>query len=422
MRFMLLLPILVFAAPLRADEPAVVIRNATVETLAAAGRLDRATVLIRNGKIAAVGKDVAVPEDAKVIDAHGGTVMPGLVDPHFEVSIASATADAGPRTIVVRGQVITLPAGGGRSAGGYTRIADNFYPYDAGYKPLPRVGLTRLNLVTGGTGQAAVVRATPNEPEQMLDRADGIAFVSVSNSTDSLDQVRSRLEAAARAKTGGGSGGAPGRPTGQTPMAGAQLWADVLDGKTPLLAAVANPAAVLHLLKALEPYKNVQLTVFATGATLAETVDALKARKVRVILRPGLELVTNTRDRFAPARLLHEAGIEFGFSLTAKPPSAADLPAAAGAQPTTAGPDDNPAAQDFPLFPVAVLVKAGLPRQAALEALAKRPAALIGLGATHGTIEPGKAADLLLFTGDPLDPGSRLRLTLIDGRTAYAHD
>ena len=39
----------------------------------------------------------------------------------------------------------------------------------------------------------------------------------------------------------------------------------------------------------------------------------------------------------------------------------------------------------------------------------------------HGTIEPGKAADLLLYTGDPLDPSSRLRLTLIDGRTAYAN-
>ena len=76
---------------------------------------------------------------------------------------------------------------------------------------------------------------------------------------------------------------------------------------------------------------------------------------------------------------------------------------------------------DFPLFPVAVLVKTGLPRAAALEALAKRPATILGMGATHGTIEPGKAADLLLFSGDPLDPASRLRRTIIDGRTAYAN-
>jgi imidazolonepropionase-like amidohydrolase len=68
-----------------------------------------------------------------------------------------------------------------------------------------------------------------------------------------------------------------------------------------------------------------------------------------------------------------------------------------------------------------MLVKTGLPRQAALEALTKKPAALLGLDKTHGAIEPGKGADLLLFTGDPLDPTSRLRLTLIDGRTAHAN-
>ena len=77
--------------------------------------------------------------------------------------------------------------------------------------------------------------------------------------------------------------------------------------------------------------------------------------------------------------------------------------------------------QDFPLFPVAMLVKTGLPRTAALEALTKRPAAILGLDKTHGTIEPGKAADLLLFSGDPLDPASRLRFTIIDGRTVYAN-
>ena len=66
--------------------------------------------------------------------------------------------------------------------------------------------------------------------------------------------------------------------------------------------------------------------------------------------------------------------------------------------------------------------KAGLPRQAALEALTKRPAMMLGIDAAYGTIEPGKVADLALFTGDPLDPASKLRLTLIDGRTTHAND
>src|SRR6266568_3582489 len=60
--------ILVFGLPARADEPALVIRNATVETLASAGRVERATVVVRDGKIAAIGKDVAAPDDATIID------------------------------------------------------------------------------------------------------------------------------------------------------------------------------------------------------------------------------------------------------------------------------------------------------------------------------------------------------------------
>jgi hypothetical protein len=411
MRFAAFLTLVFPVAAIAAEPSVLAIRNATVETLASAGRLEKATIVIRDGKIAAVGKDVVIPDEALVLDAAGGTIMPGVIDPYFEVNVAAATADAGPRTVVVRGRPVNLGGGAPQGRGAFTRIADNFYPYDSGYKALPRIGLTRVNLVTGGVGQAAIVRATPNEPDQMLDRADGLAFAAVTNSSDSLDAVRQRLEAASRAKSSS-------RPTVGSPAAGTQLWADVFDGKTPLVASAANSAAVLHLLKAVEPHKNVKLVIFMGGDAVAETIDSLKGRNVKVILRPGLDLVPNTRDRFNPARMLSEAGVEFAFSLTAKPPSVAGNAAAAAI--TGDGEMTLTVEADCPLFPVAMLVKTGLPRTKALEALAKQPAAILGLG-SHGTIEPGKSADLLLFSGDPLDPASRLRRTIIDGRTAYAN-
>ncbi len=413
-----------FPSGVLASEPPLVIRNATVETLGAAGRIERATVVIRDGKIAAVGKDVAIPADATIVDAAGGTLMPGVIDPYFEITVAAATAgDTTPRPMVGRGgRPGGFPAGGfGRAAGGFTRVADNFHPFDAGFKPLPRVGLTRLNVVTTGLGQAAMVRVTPGDPEHMLAQADGLAYATVTNSTDSLDQVRTRLDAASRA----GGGSRPGGVGGGSPAAGSQLWADVFEGKTPLVAQANSPAAVLHLLKATEPFKNVKLAMFLASEAIAETTPALKDRNVRVILRPGLDLMPNTRDRFNPARMLHEAGVEFAFSMTARPPVA---PAVGrfGAVPI---PDDAVAEttltlsidQDFPFFPVAILVKTGLPRNIALEALAKRPAILLGIEKTHGTIETGKSADLLLFSGDPLDPASRLRRTIIDGRITHAN-
>src|SRR5689334_21691277 len=360
------------AAPAAAQEPAVAVRNAAIETLAAAGRLERATVVIRGGKVEAVGKDVMIPEDATVIDARGGTLLPGIIDPHFEVAVAASSAEGGTRTIVLRGRVLQLPAAPTRGAA-FTRVADNFYPYDHGFRPLPRAGLTRLNLVTAGTGQAAIVRVTPADPEHMLAVPDGAAFASVTNQSDSLDQVRTRLEAAGRGRSGGSAppGGAGRGPGGFAPAVGAQLWRDVHDGKVPLVASAANGAAVVQLLHALEPYKNVKLVLYAAGDALAEAIDALKGRNVRVILRPGLDLYPNTRDRFNAARMLHEAGIEFAFSLTAKPPAAEAGGRLAAILGDTESSAPGPVEQDFPLFPVAVAVKTGLPRAAALEALSK---------------------------------------------------
>ena len=80
---------------------------------------------------------------------------------------------------------------------------------------------------------------------------------------------------------------------------------------------------------------------------------------------------------------------------------------------------DLNASQDAPLVPVAFLVKAGLPRDVALAALTKNPAKLLGMEASHGWLEPGKLANLLVFDGDPLDPASRLERVFVEGRQVY---
>jgi imidazolonepropionase-like amidohydrolase len=193
---------------------------------------------------------------------------------------------------------------------------------------------------------------------------------------------------------GGGFGGGAPNP------ANLKLWQDVYEGKAPLFANAANAAAIVHLLKVVEPYKDVKLVLAAPGPALVETIDHLTGRPLHVLVRADLSLKPNTRDRVAVPRLLQEAGVDFAFTQSA---SQSDLLAA----------------QDAPLFAVAYLVRCGLPRKAALEALTARPAALLGLDRTHGTIEPGKAADLLIFAGDPLDPASQLARVLIEGRTVY---
>jgi imidazolonepropionase-like amidohydrolase len=71
------------------DQPAVlVIKNGTVWTSAAAGRLESTDLLIESGKITKIGADLAVPTGATVIDADGKHVSPGLIDCHSHSAIS----------------------------------------------------------------------------------------------------------------------------------------------------------------------------------------------------------------------------------------------------------------------------------------------------------------------------------------------
>ena len=409
-------------------------RGVTIESAGKAGRIENATLVLRDGKIEAVGVDVKPPEDAKIIDGRGKTIMPGIIDPFKEIVIAGGTPVDAP-LVPARGRGGRGGAGlrgGGGGGGPFTLVADNLYPYDPSYRVMLRSGLTDLNLVTASYGQSAVIRLAPATPETMLVGGDGFIFASVTNDSASLDVVRTGLEMADRAKKGetvvgsapppqaqrgaqqrggqgrrGGGGGRRGAGGGGGGLGGGGFnieslkgWTAIFEGKAPLFANASSAAAITHLLEVLEPYKDVKLALFAPGGALYETLDQLNSKSVKVIIRPTFSFVPNTRDRMEIAKQLHDAGIEFAFT---QPANQADLVAS----------------QDVPLFSVASLVKCGLPRKIAIEALTARPAALIGLEKTHGTVEAGKTADLLIFTGDPLDPGSQLNQVLIEGRTVY---
>ncbi len=75
------------------DDPVTLIRNATVMTVTN-GTLERADVLIRDGKIAEVGQSLDAPRGATVVDATGMYVTPGVIDPHSHTAAASINEGA----------------------------------------------------------------------------------------------------------------------------------------------------------------------------------------------------------------------------------------------------------------------------------------------------------------------------------------
>src|SRR4051794_40956215 len=81
--------LLALAASLSAQSGVVAIRGArVVDGTGAAARA--ATVVVRGGRIEAAGPDVTIPEGARVIDAPGQTLLPGLFDLHTHLSASAA--------------------------------------------------------------------------------------------------------------------------------------------------------------------------------------------------------------------------------------------------------------------------------------------------------------------------------------------
>ncbi len=72
------------------EQPAaVLVRNATVWTQGAQGRLENADLLVRAGKVVQVGKNLSAPSGAVVVDATGKHLTPGLIDPHTHAGVSS---------------------------------------------------------------------------------------------------------------------------------------------------------------------------------------------------------------------------------------------------------------------------------------------------------------------------------------------
>ncbi|HKU13590.1 MAG TPA: amidohydrolase [Steroidobacteraceae bacterium] len=127
------------------------IRGATVLTGSGA-RLDEADVLIADGKIAAVGRDVPAPQNARVVDARGKWVTPGLIDVHSHLGVASAP-------------YVEAHNDGNEMSNPLTSevwVEHSLWPQDPGFETALEGGVTTLQVLPGSGnlagGRSIVVR------------------------------------------------------------------------------------------------------------------------------------------------------------------------------------------------------------------------------------------------------------------------
>ncbi len=373
----------------------VLIRNATVHTATGRGTLQGADVLVRGGRIAAVGQGLDAG-NAQVVDAQGQPLTPaffgGITGIGIEeVSGESSTRDAslalgtGPKDIHVRPEFdVTLA-----------------YNPESILLPVARVEGIGFTLLSAGTtsggsiigGQGAVVRLD-GSPDPAGPK---VLFVSLGAGASNLSgssragqwMLLDQLVDEARGRLSADSGFALLTPAGRRALA------RYLDGGGRIVAEVDRAADIRQLLRWAQR-QGVQVAV-SGGAEAWKLAPELAAADVPVFVDPLVNLPGNF-DRLGAtlenAARLHAAGVRVGFTQSGDASHNArkvrQLAGNAGAN--------------------------GLPWEVALAGLTRVPAQVFGVGDRLGTIAVGQVADLVLWSGDPLDVAHTARQTWLGGR------
>jgi hypothetical protein len=403
----------------------VAVRAKHIETVSK-GVMNDGIILIRNGKITAVGTDVKIPVGARVLRAD--TVMPGIVGAYSQIGLSAVAAPA-------------APAGFGGGGGGAARsvanphfkVRDELYPFDENYARLLRSGVTTLALAPGGrgiAGQGVVVRPQAESAEKMPVVPDSPLTINFAPNTQTIQLIRNTFEDALpqpdedpngfgselppgeeptgkddpdptqgrrRPRPQGGRGPVGNNPATGTPEQRREPVTRALQGIIPTYITCSDPASVLYLLPLLQPYTTLKLVYVVSGAETYKVAEPLGQKKASVILLAELTMEPLTTNRINIPAILAKAGAKVAL----RPPT------------------DSPEGYQLLRYQVGELIKMGLDRDTALKSITLTPAEMLGIASRVGSIETGRDANLILLDGDPFLTTSRIRTVLLEGKTAY---
>ncbi len=361
--------------------------------------IENGVLVVRGGRIAALGQGLAIPAGARVVDGQGKHVYPGLIQPGTNVGLLEIGA-------------IAATDDQGESQGNQPdlRVAASVHSESA------HLGVTRTNGITrvqtapqrGGPmrGQSAILRLAGDTWQGML-QVDRdmlhVAFPSRPNvrAKDAKDEPRKKqVDELARlftdAKEYGRVRDAAGRGECEAPTFDPRL-----DALVPY--ARAEKPVALHadnaqtILDALRFAKEHVLKAVLYGASEGwKVVDALAREQVPVVIGPVLSLPDEELDpydaAYANPAVLARAGVPFAI-MTAD--------------------DENARNQ---AFHAAMACAFGLPREEALRAITYYPARILGIEQELGSLAVGKIADVIVTDGDVLEITSRVESMWIEGR------
>lgn len=359
--------------------------------------IENGTIVLRDGKILAVGSNVSIPADARRIDATGKWVTPGIFN---------ATTSLGLTEIGAVEQTVDLSARGeGDGIVPSLRVWDGFNPASPLLQVTRNDGITTAGLVPRGGligGQGAVIALGDGTLGDVLLKGPAAIFANLgSKGTDrgaSRAEVYQRMRAVLseardwpKRKNRYDANGS--RPLAARPV-DLEALQPVLRGEIPLAIDADRASDLLVALDIAREFNlKVALTSAAEGWKVADQIAAAKA----YVLVGALNNIP--RD----------------FALLGARQENAALLQKAGARVIIAGGADAFNARNVK-YEAGVAVSFGMPWDAALRAVTLTPAEMYGVADRVGTLQPGRDATLVIWSGDPFELYTHADKVFVRGR------
>jgi imidazolonepropionase-like amidohydrolase len=390
--------------PPPAQPAAVLVRNATIWTSGPAGVLEAADLLVRGGRIAAVGRGLSAPAGAVVIDGTGKHVSPGIIDEHSHAAIIGGVNEC---TNINTGEVRVEDVINSESI--------NLYRHLAG-------GTTVMHLLHGSCnaigGQSAVIKARWGAGPaalRILDRPGSIKFALGENpkrsnsdapgararypqSRAGVEQVyRDAFTAALDYRAEWAEFRAKRRPLPPRRDLNQETMLEILDGKRLVHCHSYRQDEILMLMRVAEDF----------GFRINAFTHILEGYKVADEMAAHGAAGSSFSDWWAYKFEVYDAIPYNGYLMWDRGVNVAF------------NSDDAELARRLNLEAAKAVKYGGVPRDEALKFVTANPAKMLRIDHRVGSLEAGKDADFVMWSGSPLSPGAHVQETWIEGRKYF---
>jgi len=393
-----------FTAATAASAQTVAITGGTVYTVSGAP-IQNGTVLIRDGKIVAVGASVTVPSDAQRIDATGKIVTPGFIDASTQLGLVEISAEPSTRDQNARGTDGVAAA---------FRSWDGLNSESVNWAPARNEGVTSAVVAPSGGligGQASVVDLVDGSTTEMIRRAPVAMVAQVNNPRGAgtgargelLGKLRTLIEDVKFYQAHRSDYDRAASRNLSAPRADLEAMIPVVEGKLPLVIDADRVDDIRGALRLAKEY-NLKIMI-AGGAEAWLAADELAAAHVPVIAGAMNNIPTSfetLNQRQENVGILSKAGVQVAII----------------------GNNGDGDEESFNVrnvkYEAGNAVAYGMSHDAALRAVTLAPAEMFGVADHVGSLQVGRDANVVVWSGDPFEFSTRVEHVLIHGKESMS--